>query len=116
MKKLFNLCGILFFLNLPIYAQKTVKVYEPVYLLNTETARRVAMEQQLKQKSVPVQILLIDYPILDSLKNYNPKEKYSLINDKLISAIATTEKYTLYYLKNDQIYKVKKKKRTNVAL
>lgn len=96
-------------------AQRTTKTYQPVYLINTDGATRIAVEQQLKKKTFSIEMFLVDYPVLDSIKNYDPKAKYSLINDNLISAVATSSdnKWTLYYLKNNQIYKVKNKKRIN---
>ena len=71
------------------------------------------MEQQLKKKTFSIQIFLADYPVLDSLKDFDPKAKYSIINDALIQAVAPSAngKWTFYYLKNDQIYKVKNKQR-----
>ena len=98
-----------------VNAQRTTKTYQPVYLINTDGATRIAKEQQLNKKTFLIEVFLIDYPVLDSIKNYDPKAKYSLINDNLISAVAPSMngKWTFYYLKNNQIYKVKNKKRIN---
>jgi hypothetical protein len=115
MKKLLFLASLLLLSAGAVKAQRTTKTYQPVYLINTESATRIAVEQQLKKKTFSIEMFLIDYPVLDSIKDYNPKAKYSLINDALIRAVAPSAngKWTYYYLKNDQIYKVKKKKTIN---
>jgi hypothetical protein len=99
--------------SISVNAQRTIKRYQPVYLINTESATRIALEQQLNKKTFSIELFLIDYPVLDSLKNYDPKVKYSIINDALISAVTPSAngKWTYYYLKNNIIYKVKNKKR-----
>jgi hypothetical protein len=96
-------------------AQKTVKSYQSAYLINRESAVRIAKEQQLNKKTVAVQVFLIEYPVLDSIKNYNPREKYSLINSDLISAVVTSDdnRGITFFLKNGEVYRVKKKRQVN---
>lgn len=114
MKNLILLVSLMLYITVA-NAQRTSKTYQPVYLINTDGATRIAVEQQLKKKTFSIEMFLVDYPVLDSIKNFDPKAKYSLINDALISAVATSSngKSTIYYLKNNQIYKVKNKKRIN---
>lgn len=118
MKKLLFLVFMLLLANFTASAQRTTKTYQSVYIINSETAQRIALEQQLNKKTFSVQAFLAEYPVLDDLKDFNPKEKYGLINDALISAVASSAngKWTFYYLKNNQIYKVKKKRTTNRTL
>lgn len=115
MKKILFLVFTLTLIIGKIYAQRTVKTYQPAYVINSETAKRIASEQQLNKKSVEIQLLLIDYPILEKIEEYNRRQKYSLINDSLILTVMDSDdgKYTLFYLKNNEIYKVKNKKRIN---
>lgn len=111
MKKLLFLVFMLVLTSVTTNAQKTVKSYQSAYLINRESAERIAKEQQLNKKTIAVQMFLIEYPVLDSLKNFNPKEKYSLINNALISAVVTSDdnKAVTFFLKNGEVYKVKKK-------
>ncbi len=111
MKKLLILLLLVAGITGSVHAQKTEKTYQLAYLANKEAAVKVAKEQQLNHKSVQIQIFLAEYPVLDSIKNFNKKEKYSLINDALIEAVVVPEhgKYTLYLSKNGLEYKVKTK-------
>lgn len=114
MKKLLFIISMLLLVDFTVSAQKKIKTYQPVYIINSETAKRVALEQQLNIKTSVVQVFLIEYPVLEDLKNFDSKKKYGLINDALIDVVAPSnnKKWTLYYLKNNKVYKVKNKRRT----
>jgi len=99
------------------YAQKTQKSYYPAYLINTNTVERVATEQQLKTKSIAVQTLLLDYPVLEDLSTFSSKEKYGVINASLVTSIDDDNpKYKIFHLTNGQEYKVKKSKQSNQSI
>lgn len=113
MKKLTLLFAILLITTLNVVGQRTVKTYQQAYVLNTETAKRIATEVQLSHKSSTIQIFLIDYPVLDEISDFDPKKRYSLINDDLIVDYIEDDKFITFNLINKKVYKVKKKKRTD---
>lgn len=100
------------------YAQKTIKMYQPAYLINRESAERIAKEQQLNKKTLSIQVFMLDYPVLDSIETFKRKEKYSLINSMLISSVEVSKnnKFTTFLLINGVKYKVKKKHQVNRML
>lgn len=95
------------------YCQKTVKTYDPAYVINTKTLERIALESQLNQQSFEVQVFIMDYPILDDLTTYSKHQKYSMINTKLIKLVIDGKKIQTFYLTNGKKYRVKKSKRIN---
>jgi hypothetical protein len=116
MKKLLFMVAMLVLTTVATYAQKTIKMYQPAYLINRESAERIAKEQQLNKKTVSVQVFMLDYPVLDSIENFNKKDKYSLINSALITSVIESNKTTTFILTNGVAYKVKKKNQINRIL
>jgi len=98
------------------YAQTTKKSYYSAYLINTNTVEQVAKEQQLKHKSVGIEVLLLDYPVLDTLSTFSSKEKYGIINSTLVKSIDEDEKYKTFHLTNGKDYKVRKSKQSSQSV
>jgi hypothetical protein len=109
MKRFAISCFLCFIVNVS-FSQRTEKTYYPAYIDNKQLAAKFASEQQLHKKSIQIEILLLDYPILENLNEFSKKERYSIINSELVLSIEETTKFKVFILTNKIIYKVRKSK------
>lgn len=118
MKKYILLPLLLCLLASSAMAQTKRKQYLPAYETNKETTLRLAKELQLNRKSPEIIAYLKNFPVLEDLKEYSSRKKYSLILSSVIRDKREDEDKDLivFILKNGKEYKIKKSKRSNTTL